>query len=53
MRNLTQTNTVIITKSSYNKFYDTSINDILLDIPDASPPTDKSKRFSVGSLFEM
>ena len=33
--------------------FDISINDILLDIPDASPSTDKSKCFSMGSMFEM
>ena len=40
-------------KSSYNKFYDISINGIFLDIPDASPSTNKTKLFNEDSVFEM
>ena len=41
------------TKCQYNKFHDNSIDDISLDMWDASPSTNKSKHFNVGSMFEM
>ena len=36
-----------------NSLSNLSIDFMWLDTPDASPSTDKSKRFSVGLMFEM